>query len=89
MKRKHLSRDIQTLNQRLTVQLAPFQQRSQESRRALSQIHPLWLLAIGLAAGAVTGSLGWRKAYTVGAMGYKLQPLILAGISQWMAGSEG
>lgn len=84
MKRAHLVRNIEALDQRLNAQLAPFQKSSQDSIRSLQSISPWWLVGSGLLAGLITGRLGLHSAYAMGALGFKTQPLIHTVIKQWM-----
>lgn len=88
MKRTRLVRDIQALDQRLSSQLAPFQQSGKESIQTLERLNPWWLIGSGLAAGLVAGRLGVRSAYTLGILGFKTQPLVHSVMNQWMGSSS-
>ncbi|WP_439133486.1 hypothetical protein [Pseudomaricurvus sp.] len=84
MKRARLIRKIQKQDQQLNDLLAPFRESRDSSLQALDNLNPWLLVATGLAAGLIAGRLGLSSAYTISAMGFKVQPLIQTVITQWM-----
>lgn len=88
MKRAHLLLHIEALDQRLTRQIAPLQRQTRASVRALEQVNPLWFMAAGFLTGLVTGRIGWRSAYSIGALGFQLQAMLTTGIHSWLGSGE-
>lgn len=88
MKRAQLIYEIEALDQRLTRQVTPLQRQTRKSIRALEQINPLWFMGAGFVTGLLTGKLGWRSAYSIGALGFQMQSLLHSGIQSWMGGGE-
>ncbi len=76
MKRKHLIRDIQQLDQRLTTHQIRYHQHRQASLLALKRTPILYLVGAGFLTGAVVGRLGWHSSYAMGRMGAHLYPLL-------------
>lgn len=88
MKRAQLILEIQASDQRLARQIRPLQRQTRASVRALEQINPLWSMGAGFLTGLVTGRLGWRSAYSIGALGFQLQAMLHNGARSWLSGGE-
>ncbi|SFG60609.1 hypothetical protein [Neptunomonas qingdaonensis] len=76
MTRKSLCRDIQSVHQRLSLRQGQFQLTNEQSKAALKEISPYWLIGGGLCAGVMAGVIGWRKIYTVTNAGFSLYPFL-------------
>lgn len=80
MRRQHLVRKRQQLDQRLTAQQAVVAQRRDASLTALQRLPLMQVVAVGFVAGAVAGRLGWRRTYSIGRWGAQLYPLLQPGL---------
>jgi hypothetical protein len=88
MKREQLIHEIQALDLSLAAKLPAFRQQSKASVQALEQVNPLWFMGAGFITGLATGQLGWRSAYTVGALGFQLQSMFHSGLNHFMGAAE-
>jgi len=83
--RKSLITDIAALDASLQSRRKQIAVTSRRGTRALQQHNPCWLMAAGVTAGVVVGSLGWRSTYAAGMAGYRLFPLA-RGSYEWLVG---
>lgn len=88
MKRAQLIHEIQALDQHLALQIKPLQRQTRASVHALEQVNPLWFMGAGFVTGLLTGQLGWRSAYSIGALGFQLQSMLHSGVQSWLGGNE-
>ena len=84
MSRRSLITEIAELDASLHLQRQQVAVSSRRVTDALQQYNPYWLMAAGLLAGTVVGSLGWRRIYAAGRAGYRLYPLA-RGSYEWIA----
>lgn len=78
MTRKSLRHEIQTVSQRLYLRQDQFHQTSEQSIIALQKINPYLMMGIGLIAGAVTGSMGWRTAYAAASVSFRFYSFLIS-----------
>ena len=83
--RKHLSRDINQLDQRLSLQQDILKKRRAQTKSALRQVNPLWFAGIGFVAGAFTGYHGVHGVYRFGSIGFRTQHLFQLFVQQLMS----
>lgn len=88
MTRKALCREIQGVNQRLHLHETALKRTREKSILALKKINPLVLIATGLLAGAIVGSIGWRKLYSLAGMGMSSYPFLKSSASGWVGVSH-
>tara|TARA_R110002094_G_scaffold85843_1_gene89881 strand:- start:376 stop:645 length:270 start_codon:yes stop_codon:yes gene_type:complete len=87
--RKSLSREIQSVSQRLNLRQAQFHLTNERVKVALKKTNPYLIMATGLIAGAVTGAMGWRKAYTAVRFSFSFYSFLLSLPSRLMGTSNG
>ena len=77
MTRKSLCRDIQSVHQRLNLRQQQFQLTHEQSKNALKNINPYFLIGGGLCAGIITSVIGLSKVYTVVSASYSVYPFLM------------
>jgi hypothetical protein len=77
MTHKSLRHEIQTVSQRLYLRQEQFHRTSEQSIIALQKIHPYLMIGTGLVAGAVTSTMGWRKAYTAASVSFRFYSFLI------------
>lgn len=81
MTRNALHREIQCVHKQLNLRQNRLDKTGKKSALALRKINPLLMIAAGLCAGALVGSIGWRKLYSLTGMGISSYPLLKSSVS--------
>lgn len=78
MTRKSLSREIQSVNERLNLRQKQFHLTNERAKVALKKINPYLIMATGLIAGALMSAMGWRKAYTAVSLSFSFYSFLIS-----------
>ncbi|MDF1642438.1 hypothetical protein [Thalassolituus oleivorans] len=75
MKRQQLIEQIDALDQTLNQRIENITLLAQDTHSTLKRVPPVWLISVGAAGGALMGTIGLQRFYSMGIAGSHLSPL--------------